>query len=202
MLLPATLFHRMSLRGPVCVSLSVEHSGVTSWSDAEKYKERGGRGFDGNVATLAKQLRETTISFTMAVRPHVTRLSVDGFTQNLILGTPTEICRHVPLCDSQTKTQRTLAWRSAQCLVSAVPHGHHGSYGVFWRDNVFGFDLIRGVWLWKLTSQRYRKSDGVTSQRDVPLFLISWQDSLRGIHNRPDRAGVLPTGKGETFLWL
>jgi hypothetical protein len=19
----------------------------------------------------------------------------------------------------------------------------------FWRDNVFGFDLIRGVWLWK-----------------------------------------------------
>jgi hypothetical protein len=27
----------------------------------------------------------------------------------------------------------------------------------FWRDNVFGFDLIRGVWLWKLTSQRYRK---------------------------------------------
>jgi hypothetical protein len=29
----------------------------------------------------------------------------------------------------------------------------------FWHDNVFGFDWIRRVWLWKVTSQRNRKSN-------------------------------------------
>ena len=34
------------------------------------------------------------------------------------------------------------------------------------------------------------------------FFIISWQDSLRVILNRPDRPGVTPTGKGEMFLQL
>jgi hypothetical protein len=51
-------------------------------------------------------------------------------------------------CSSTVAITRTISWTPG----GSLPDHWFFNNSEFWGDNVFGFDWIRAVWLWKLTS--------------------------------------------------
>jgi len=109
-----------------CVSLSAGHIGVTTWYDVDKYKKGE---LDGIVAMLAKQLRETTVSFTVPVRPSTCNSAVTGrICAKFGIGDTYWNWSALPIRDSRTTTQRHIVhedlhstWLVTFHMVTRVP---------------------------------------------------------------------------------